>query len=301
MAQNETRETLVPVLDKTVLDPILAGATADFLPRPSTASVLETTASEREIIGRIVKLLATSRNILFITGAGISVDSGLPTYRDGDGLYRTGMTEDGMPIERALSGDILCDHPELTWKHLARIEEASRGVRHNRAHEIIAEMEQHFERVWVLTQNVDGLHRAAGSRNVIDIHGDLHHLRCMRCLYRRTVEDYSELTFPPHCPKCPGLLRPDVVLFGEPLPLEQMMMLFTELDEGFDLVFSIGTSSIFPYIAEPVHMALQFGRPTIEINPGVSEVSELVDLKLSMRAAPALDAIWRAYQQQIAP
>ena len=301
MAQNKTRETLVPVLDKTALKPILAGATADFLPQPSTASVRETTAGEREIIGRIVELLTTSRSILFVTGAGISVDSGLPTYRDDEGLYRTDMAEDGMPIERALSGDILCDHPELTWKHLARIEKACRGTRCNRAHEVIAEMERHFERVWTLTQNVDGLHRSAGSRNVIDVHGDLHHLRCMRCLYRRTVEDYSELTFPPRCPKCPGLLRPDVVLFGEPLPLERMMILCTELDEGFDLVVSIGTSSIFPYIAEPVHLALQYGRPTVEINPGVSEISELVDLKLSMRAAPALDAIWQAYRQQIAP
>ncbi len=301
MAQNETRETLVPVLDKTLLDPILAGTTADLLPRASTASVLETTAGEREIIGRIVELLATSRSILFVTGAGISVDSGLPTYRDDDGLCRTDRAEDGMPMERALSGDILCDHPELTWKHLARMEKACRGSRCNRAHEVIAEMERHFERVWTLTQNVDGLHRSAGSRNVIDIHGDLHHLRCMRCLYRRTVEDYNELTFPPHCPKCPGLLRPDVVLFDEPLPLERMMILCTELDEGFDLVFSIGTSSIFPYIAEPVHMALESGQPTIEINPGISEISELVDLKLAMRAAPALDAIWRAYQQRTSP
>ena len=120
----------------------------------------------------------------------------------------------------------------------------------------------------------------------------------MRCLYRRTVEDYSELTFPPHCPKCPGLLRPDVVLFGEPLSLERLMILFTELDSGFDLVFSIGTSSVFSYIAEPVRMAVQFGRPTVEINPGVSEVSDLVDIKLTMRAAPRLDAIWQAYRQR---
>jgi NAD-dependent deacetylase len=269
-----------------------------FLTRGCELLHMETAIEHQEAIGQIVALLAESQSVLFVTGAGISVDSGLPTFRDRNGFYRACADEDGIPVERALSGDFLCDHPELTWKYLARMERACRGVRHNRAHEVIAEMERHFERVWTLTQNVDGLHRLAGTRNVIDIHGDLHRLRCMRCLYRRTVEDYSELTLPPRCPKCPGLLRPDVVLFGEPLSLERLATLFTELDHGFDLVFTIGTSSLFSYVAEPVRMAVQFGRPTVEINPGVSEVSDLVDIKLTMRAAPALDAIWQAYRQR---
>jgi NAD-dependent deacetylase len=258
---------------------------------------METETNNQAAIDHVANLLADSHSILFVTGAGISVDSGLPTFRDNGGLYCTD-ADDGLPIERALSGDFLCAHPELTWKYLARLEKACRSARHNRAHEVIAEMERHFDRVWTLTQNVDGLHRRAGARNVIDIHGDLHRLRCMRCLHRETVSDYSELTFPPHCPKCPGLLRPDVVLFGEPLSLERLMILFTELDDGFDVVFSIGTGSTFSYIAEPVRMAAQFGRPTVEINPGVSEVSDLVDIKLTMPAVPALDAIWRAYQQR---
>jgi NAD-dependent deacetylase len=261
---------------------------------------METANDNQKAINHIADLLAQSHSILFITGAGISADSGLPTFCDSNGWYRADVAAYGVPIERALSGDVLCDHPELTWKYLARMEQACRGVRHNRAHAVIAEMERHFERVWTLTQNVDGLHRAAGARNVIDIHGDLHRLRCMRCLYRQTVPDYSELAFPPHCPKCPGLLRPDVVLFGEPLSLERLATLFTELDNGFDLVFSIGTSSTFSYVAEPVRMAAQFGRPTVEINPGVSEVSDLVNVKLTMRAAPALDAIWQTYQLRAA-
>jgi NAD-dependent deacetylase len=262
---------------------------------------METVIEEQQAISQVVNLLASSRSILFITGAGISADSGLPTFRNADGLFHTEFAEDGMPIERALSCDILCDHPELTWRCLARMESAGRSARHNRAHEVIAEMEGHFERVWTLTQNVDGLHRRAGTRNLIEIHGDLRRLRCMRCRHQQTVADYSELTLPPRCPKCPGLLRPDVVLFDEPLSLERLMMLFTELDQGFDLVFSIGTSSIFSYVAEPVRMAAELGRATVEINPGISEVSNLVDIKLSMRAAPALDAIWRSYQLQYSP
>ena len=276
----------------------MGGSPEALFSQPGGECLQEIGVDDRETIGRIVNLLATNRSILFITGAGLSADSGLPTYRDGEGLYRCDAIEEGVPVERALSGDVLRDHPEVTWKYLVPMEEACRNARCNRAHEVIAEMERHFERVWVLTQNVDGLHRLAGSRKVIDIHGDLHRLRCMKCLYHRTVVDYSELALPPPCPECPGLLRPDVVLFGEPLGLEQMMILFTELDEGFDLVFSVGTSSVFPYVAQPVHAALAIGRPTIEINPGVSEISAEVDIKLSMRAAPALDAIWRTYQQR---
>lgn len=253
--------------------------------------------AHQHTIDRIAHLLAASHSVLFVTGAGISADSGLPTYR-GNGLpYNIDCTEDGLCVERALSGDLFEDHPELTWKYLSRMERMCRDVRCNRAHEIIVEMERHFERVWTLTQNVDGLHRAAGTRNVIDVHGDLHNLRCPRCRHRETVSDYARLAIPPQCPKCDAPLRPDIVLFGECLSPEKLMMMLVELDSGFDMVFSIGTSSTFPYVAEPIQMALAQGRPTVEINPGLSEVSDVVDFRLPLRAAPALDAIWKTYRQ----
>jgi NAD-dependent deacetylase len=266
--------------------------------RMSGSRAVESVLQNMEAIERVVDMLTHSRSVLFITGAGISADSGLPTYRGSGGLYNVDSAEDSIPIERVLSGDILHEHPELTWKYLSRIERTCRSVRHNRAHEVIAEMERHFERVWTLTQNVDGLHRSAGARNVIEIHGDLHSLRCMRCRYRQTVADYSLLQFPPRCPKCSSWLRPDVVLFGETLAAERLIPLLMEVDRGFDLVFTVGTSSVFPYIADPVRIAADQGRPTVEINPGVTEVSDLVDVKLTLRAAPALDAIWQRYGQR---
>lgn len=259
---------------------------------------METMIDNQTVIGQIADTLARSRSILFITGAGISADSGLPTYRGSGGLYNIDTTEDGLPIERALAGDIMQDYPGLTWKYLAQIERTCRGARHNRAHEVIAEMERHFERVCTLTQNVDGFHRSAGAKNVIDIHGDLHNLRCMRCRHRQTVVDYSGLSLPPRCPDCGAILRPDVVLFGETLAPEKLVLLFLELDRGFDVVFTIGTSSVFTYVAEPVRIAAILGRPTIEINPETSEVSDLVDIRLPMRAAPALEAIWQRYRQR---
>jgi len=250
-----------------------------------------------EAIERVVDFLKQSQRILFITGAGISADSGLPTYRGIGGLYNVDTTEDGLPIERALSGDIIDERPELTWKYLAQIEETCRHAEPNRAHEIIAEMEQHFERVWTLTQNVDGLHHRAGAKNVIDIHGDLHHLRCTRCAERRTVEDYRGLSLPPHCPACDAIVRPDVVLFGEMLPQEKTHRLYEELYEGFDLIFTVGTTSVFPYIAEPIRVGRSLGWRTVEINPEATTVSSVVDVKLAMRATAAMETLWQRYQE----
>src|SRR4051812_31848173 len=122
--------------------------------------------STARLIDQVVDLLRASRSILFITGAGLSADSGLPTYRGIGGLYENRDTEEDLPIEALLSADAFIARPELTWKYLLQIEQTGRGVKPNRGHEVIAEMESRFERVWVLTQNVDGFHRRAGSRNV---------------------------------------------------------------------------------------------------------------------------------------
>jgi NAD-dependent deacetylase len=244
----------------------------------------------------VVDILRRSRSLLFITGAGISADSGLPTYRGIGGLYNHEHPEEGLPIEEVLSGAMLRRRPELTWKYLGQIERAARQATFNRGHQVIAEMEAHFPRVWTLTQNIDDFHRRAGSRNVLEIHGNLYQLYCMGCGARRTVSDYGGLPIPPRCSECSGMLRPDVVLFGELLPTATLERLYQEMEAGFDAVFSTGTTSVFPYIAEPVRWAASLGRPTVEINPAASAVSELVDVKLSAGAALALDAIWRQYQ-----
>lgn len=251
---------------------------------------------EVSTIAQIAKLLKNCKSILFITGAGISADSGLPTYRGIGGLYNDKVTEDGIPIEMALAGQTLEKQPAVTWRYLSQIEKNCRNAKFNRGHEVIAEMEKYFERVWVLTQNIDGFHNTAGSRNVIEIHGDMHRLVCTSCGWRDVVKDYSEIDIPPACPKCAGIARPEVVFFGEMLPEDKLAVLDRELMRGFDIYFSIGTTSVFPYIRQPMVAATHLGRPTIEINPQDTEISYLVDIKLRMRAAEALDAIWREYR-----
>ena len=164
-------------------------------------------------------------------------------------------------------------------------------ARPNLAHEIIAEIEQSTERCCVLTQNVDGLHGAAGTKNLIEIHGNIYRLVCTGCTRRQTVADYSELDLPPRCESCGSLIRPDVVLFGEMLPMDPIRRLQEELAEGFDVLFSIGTTSVFPYIAEPVSVIRARGGVTIEINPGITEVSRIVHHRIEAGAVVALRAI----------
>jgi len=247
-----------------------------------------------EQISAIARRLKGSRSVLFVTGAGISADSGLPTYRGIGGLYEQEETDDGIPIEAALSGAMFQRDPKITWKYIHQIESSCRNAGPNRAHEAIAELEARFDRVWTLTQNVDGLHHAAGSTQVIDIHGDVHWLLCTRCGHRWRVETYAGLPIPPSCPECDSLVRPEVVLFGEMLPMDRVQVLEEQLMRGFDAVISIGTTSVFPYIAEPVIDARRRGGLTVEINPGVSEVSHIVNHRLRTGAARAMDALVRA-------
>jgi NAD-dependent deacetylase len=216
----------------------------------------------------------------------------LPTYRGIGGLYADAQTEHGMPIERALSGTVFRRTPEITWQHIARIEAAVRDARPSAAHQCIAALEREHE-VVVLTQNVDGLHRAAGSTHVIDIHGDCRELVCTRCSYREHRTSYEGLALPPHCPVCAAVIRPDVVLFEEALPSDKLIRLERELQRGFDAYFSVGTSGMFPYVVQPMLDAVRNARLTVEINPERTELSPLVEARFACGAGKALMAIFR--------
>ena len=233
--------------------------------------------------------LRRARRVLVLTGAGISADSGLPTYRGVGGLYDRDLTEEGIPIEEALSGGMFRRRPEVTWKYIHEIESASRGAGHNAAHRALADMERHFERFTILTQNVDGFHRDAGSTDVIEIHGNVHELYCTSCGEEEWVDDFSQLNgIPPSCPACGSLVRPRVVLFDELLPQDAVARLEEAVDSQPDVVITVGTTAGFPYIAAPVLHAAQRATPTIEINPGDSEVSAFVQHRFQARGIEVL-------------
>ena len=238
-----------------------------------------------------ISALRSARTVLAITGAGISKDAGLPTYRGTGGLYEGGKTADDIPIEVALSGHMLLKRPEVAWNHISQIEKACRGVEPSAGHRALKDLEQHCQ-LTVLTQNIDGLHHKAGSSDVIEIHGNVYRLRCDGCGYQTQLDDYRSLeTLPPPCPHCSGSLRPDVVLFGEMLPTKAIDRYYAALAGEPDVVLSIGTTSVFPYIAGPVEEARQRGGTAIEINPGKTEVSHACDIRLGVTAAETLPAI----------
>ncbi len=246
------------------------------------------------VIEEVANILARSHSIFVITGAGLSADSGLPTYRGIGGLYNINDTEEGMPIEELLSGETWETRPELTWKYLGQVEKSARGATFNRAHKVIAEMEAHFDHVCTLTQNIDGFHHDAGAENVLEIHGNMREINCIACNWGTIVSDYSEFPEKPKCPRCGDWIRPSVVLFGEMLPEETVQALQEEMYRKHDIVFIVGTTAVFPYIAAPVHQAVQQGIPVVEINPGESDVSNIVTHRLPLGAAQAMDAIWNA-------
>jgi len=254
----------------------------------------------------IAEMVKQSRRVLFITGAGLSADSGLPTYRGVGGLYDEKRTEDGYAIEKCLSGPMFRARPDITWKHMLRLGIAISEHCPNDAHLIIATWERRFAeqggKVVVLTQNIDGYHRDAGSTNVYEFHGSLGTLHCTECAWSETfswdaniIERLKVLqqTIPPKCRECGAVIRPRVVLFEEMLPINVIEDFQREFDggNGFDMVFSIGTSGMFPYITGPVRIAADKGIPTVEINPTESNISRYVRIHLPLSAAEAMREI----------
>ncbi len=259
------------------------------------------TDTYHDTLTEIARMLGEAESVLFVTGAGISADSGLPTYRGVGGLYSSGATEDGVTIEEALSGPMFARQPALTWKYLWQIGLACRGAVPNPAHKIIAAIEAAKLNVWVVTQNVDGLHRAAGTHNLVEVHGNIHDLACTRCGTEYSAEELLSQAgdspdLPPLCQACQGILRPQVVLFEELLPEHVVRMLMELYQEAFDLVIAVGTTAVFPYIREPILQAQLQNIPTVEINPTVTSLSHLVRYRLEMGAAAALLQLWHGQE-----
>ena len=245
-----------------------------------------------EDIAAVANALRQARRVAVLTGAGMSADSGLPTYRGIGGLYNDIEIEQNMPIEEILHAYTLARNPALTWKYIAQIERACRAAGPNAGHRVLAAWDRRFE-LWVFTQNVDGFHRAAGSRNVVELHGNLSTRYCCACREAATVDvDLDQL--PPRCMACDGLVRPDVVLFGEMLPPAAVAAYEREIARGFDVMFAIGTTAGFPYIQQPMLEARARGSVTVEINPERTPLSHAVHHRLESTAARSLEALDRA-------
>lgn len=220
----------------------------------------------------MVSALTAARRVAVLSGAGMSADSGLPTYRGINGLYNDIEIEQNLPIEEILHAYTLARNPALTWKYIAQIDKACRAAGPHDGHRVLASWDSRFE-LWVVTQNVDGFHRSAGSSRVIELHGNLSRLYCCACRAAFENLDFDLSELPPRCSHCDGLVRPDVVLFGELLPQTAIHQYERELARGFDVMIAIGTTAAFPYIAEPLREATARGCMTVEINPDCTTLS----------------------------
>lgn len=209
---------------------------------------------------QLVEALRKARSIAVLTGAGISAESGVPTFRDA----QTGLWAKFQPEELA-TPEAFQRNPKLVWEWYQWRFEMVRSVKPNPGHYALAEIENRVPSFTLVTQNVDGLHRQAGSRNVLEVHGNITRYKCFDD--NEPVESWPPTDeVPPKCPRCGGLIRPDVVWFGEALPMEAFASA-EEAAKTCEVFFSIGTSSmVFPAAQLPSH-ALRAGATVVEINP----------------------------------
>ncbi len=220
--------------------------------------------------------LATARAVTVLTGAGISADSGVPTFRGADGLWRNFRAED-LATPEAFARD-----PRLVWEWYNWRRELIATKSPNPAHYAVMEMEKRFSDFWLITQNVDGLHRAAGSRKLSEIHGNIWTVRCTNCGQISENRDVP-IQIPPYCADCGGLLRPHIVWFGEALPAEHLSRSY-EAARVCDLFVIIGTSGIVYPAASFAPVAKEAGAFVVEINLDPTPHTELVDVSLQGRA-----------------
>ena len=220
----------------------------------------------------VAQKLKDSRKIVFVTGAGISQESGIPTFRGKDGYWRK---YDPMKLA---SIDAFYDDPKLVWEWYDDRRKNILDVKPNEGHFAISQMEE-FKDVVILTQNIDGLHQRSGSTNVLELHGSIIRIKCTVCDFLDNITENFE-SLPPKC-KCGSMLRPDVVWFGEPLPQNIWQSAIKEASIC-DVMIIVGTSLVVsPANTLPVY-AKQNGAILIEVNPEKTVMSN--DMTLSIQA-----------------
>ncbi|HIF53550.1 MAG TPA: NAD-dependent deacylase [Candidatus Nitrosopelagicus sp.] len=220
----------------------------------------------------VAQKLKDSRKIVFVTGAGISQESGIPTFRGKDGYWRK---YDPMKLA---SIDAFYDDPKLVWEWYEDRRKNILSVKPNEGHFAISQMEE-FKDVVILTQNIDGLHQRSGSTNVLELHGSIIRIKCTVCDFIDNITENFE-SLPPKC-KCGSMLRPDVVWFGEPLPQNIWQSAIKEASIC-DVMIIVGTSLVVsPANTLPVY-AKQNGAILIEVNPEKTVMSN--DMTLSIQA-----------------
>jgi NAD-dependent deacetylase len=240
---------------------------------------------------RLLERLSTAEWITVLTGAGISAESGVPTFRSADGIWAKYKPEELATMEAFLR------NPELVWEWYAQRKRVIANVQPNAGHRALVRMEELYPQCTVVTQNIDNLHRRAGSRNVIELHGNIERNYCVSCGTAASNELVLRAGGVPRCERCGGTIRPDVVWFGEMLP-EEEWNLAVRAAESSDVFFSIGTSAVvYPAASLPL-LAKQRGALLVEINPEPTPMTERVDEFLQGQSGTILPELVSALSEK---
>ena len=258
----------------------------------SPLSIMTDRTDTVAIPATLIARLRASRHLVVFTGAGVSQESGIPTFRDAlTGLWAS------FDAEQLATPEAFMADPALVWGWY----EWRRGLvlrcQPNAGHRAIAELARRVPRLTLITQNVDGLHERAGSPAVLSLHGSLHRPFCVDCGQTHPLPDAppelpdgGDRLPPPHCRSCGGLIRPGVVWFGEPLPMD-VWQAADAASAGCDLLLSVGTSSlVYPAAELPLKAAAQ-GALVVQINPAVTSLNAVAGVNLRGTAARILPAL----------
>lgn len=238
------------------------------------------------IPGGLVEALRAAQRVVVLTGAGISAESGLPTFRDA----MTGMWAQFKPEELATPEAFERD-PRRVWEWYAWRREKAAQAEPNAAHLALVEIERHVQSLVLITQNVDGLHQRAGSQHVVELHGNIARVKCFD--EGVVVEEWEQgEQVPPRCPRCGGMLRPDVVWFGEELP-EEPFVSAVKATADCDLFFSIGTSGVVEPAASLTRLAARMGATVVVINLDVEPLEEERSFQIHGKAGEVLPQLVR--------
>ncbi len=232
--------------------------------------------SFKKDIQRTQELLASSKSLVVLTGAGISADSNVPTFRGEEGLWNQYRAED-LATPEAFSRD-----PKLVWEWYSWRRKLVAVSQPNIAHTTLVHLEEHSFSFALITQNVDGLHDEAGSKNILELHGNIWKVRCTSC---SQISENREIpvVFPPECKVCGGLLRPHIIWFGESLDHFVLDKSF-EVLKSCDVLLVVGTSGIVQPAASFSAIAKEYGACTIEVNPNPTPLSNQMDIVINGKA-----------------
>ena len=226
--------------------------------------------------------------VLVITGAGVSAESGIPTFRGKDGYWRN-----LDPIKLA-TAEAFARNPELVWQWYRERRQRIRNAQPNAGHEAIARLAQHAGGFLLVTQNVDDLHERAGlaKTEMVQIHGDIFLTKCSHCGFEQEQEHEQEQDGIPRCTKCDALMRPGVIWFGEPLPARETQRVENYLQrDSCGVVIVVGTTATFGYIIDWALRASRRGGDLIEVNPEETPLSRFATRLVREPAALALPRI----------